>query len=317
MRLQQDRNSRYAEGNAEEYSNGLGSGLSVLKFANIESLNERATNRRNRLRDQQLQLQQSQLEEEKQKGIVYDIDFEKSDFDAGQVLIDNIDYSTIPRDRNLWRDLQVGRDFGMPGLKLGKKLVKFAKQMALKSLALKMITTLMLQGSSAVTLFFRSLNLRNTETTFLRWSKEQTNDEQQHLMLVVGFYDVLRNEMALVKKTEIPLFHYGTSKYFKVPLELEITIVDNGDDNLSLQMQIQQELTFDLVLKDIMVPISESFCLYLFGETGSPLTFVIPGVTDEVYVKKFYLALIDRVHGFDNIQGSPATTYKCCDCVIF
>lgn len=294
---------------------GFGFRTNGCKYASQSLLHQLSVSRRDRLAEQNAKTDEWAREESQFNGNSIDYNFVTGSEDASKVKMDELDYRSIPWDRNKWREPAFATELSASGLRMEGKLTKIDVPIHLKSLAAVISVHFTLANSSSLSFALRSFSLRNPETIFVIFEREFTAAET-HLFVLIGVYNSDLGEIALVKKTEIPLISLGDieTSVRRVPLNIEVKIIDNGDDLIILEARVGENefVTEKFVYGDFIVPVFPPSYLYVFGD---PIPVDAAG-EDQALIKRIKIQQIPRERNHQALLTVPPKA-SCCECMIF
>lgn len=272
-----------------------------LPEAPADFLKERAIERRTKMREQSLHLYEWAPAEARRKGVVVDLDMDKMQVDFTSAMVDQRDQGEVepPTDRGKWRIMEGSQDVVREGFRVTNKLVKWNRQVSLRTIACKYRVTVLMQGSVDFTIVLRSKNLTNSETTYITFVKDVSATEQR-LWVNVSYLDTKRMAFYQTKTTEIQMGEDRSTKYAKIPFQVEASIIDNGDDQMALRVYLQgnqNRMTY-VTFKDLLTPIYDEVSCFVYARQRLP----VGPDGNEIFLKFFHVEQIDRVESFDMQQ---------------
>lgn len=306
---------------------GLRGRRSSTKYAGRSALELREKLREQRIDEMAPHGFTWQVEDMHAKGVLCYLDMEgiiQPPIDLPKVLICPFDDTgeILPLDENQFKAIDPTKDLQQTkkGISLLKRAIKINRPMKLRALASRIDMKFTLQGNSFMKVLLRSTNMRNEETTFVHFSKEQVemNEddklvEGQKLFLLIGIIDPETESMVIVKKHEIPLYEFSEKKYLGEPLQVLTTIVDNGDGGLGIYIKLKgiEGRSVGLLFRDVMIPLFKDCNLYLYGGSrATSLMGSVADVRDDVILKMMKVDIVDREFTLQSVLAQSEANYK-------
>ena len=170
------------------------------------------------------------------------------------------------------------------GLELSSKILRSEKHLALKSLACRITLNFSLFDNSTLSVYTRN-QVGHEATAVFRFKKAYMSNRT---VFAFGGNIGKQNEFIFFKKLELPasVFKYTGTNH----VELELSIIDNGDDKVFLELPRQERLScHSFIPSDVNGPV------------------FVAGSGDGVVVKSITISHINRNTIYDN-----RSCYSCC-----